>query len=123
GRWFGLALVLGGVAAFAAAFFAARYENERPLTDSWRRRLGRAAALAVVVAALIGVGALLAAGITPSRVLHKFNEPTATSAGPGANNFTNLSSSARGNRGEGARRSWRGPPAPGPGGGPFEPRH
>ena len=123
GRWFGLALVLGGVAAFAAAFFAARYENERPLTESWRRRLGRAAALAVVVAALIGVGALLAAGITPSRVLHKFNEPTATSAGPGANNLTNLSSSSRWNWWQEAWKSWRAHPALGTGAGTFELTH
>jgi len=123
GRWFGLALVLGGVAAFAAAFFAARYENERPLTESWRRRLGRAAALAVVVAALIGVGALLAAGITPSRVLHKFNEPTATSAGQGANNLTNLSSSSRWNWWQEAWKSWRAHPALGTGAGTFELTH
>src|SRR5439155_1235177 len=123
GRWFGLALVLGGVAAFAAAFFAARYEDERPLTESWRRRLGRAAALAVVVAALIGVGALLAAGITPSRVLHKFNEPTATSAGQGANNLTNLSSSSRWNWWQEAWKSWRAHPALGTGAGTFELTH
>src|SRR5947208_5763524 len=64
GRWFGLALVLGGVAAFAAAFFAARYENERPLTESWRRRPGPAAALAVLVPPPLRAGPLLAAALT-----------------------------------------------------------
>src|SRR5438876_496602 len=123
GRWFGLALVLGGVAAFAAAFFAARYENERPLTESWRRRLGRAAALAVVVAALVGVGALLAAGITPSRVLHKFNEPTPTSAAQGANNLTNFSSSSRWNWWQEAWKSWRAHPVLGTGAGTFDLTH
>jgi len=87
------------------------------------RRLGRAAALAVVVAALIGVGALLAAGITPSRVLHKFNEPTATSAGQGANNLTNLSSSSRWNWWQEAWKSWRAHPALGTGAGTFELTH
>ena len=33
GRWFALALVLGGIGAFAAAFFAARYEARQPLTE------------------------------------------------------------------------------------------
>jgi len=83
GRWFALALVLGGIGAFAAAFFVARYENQRPLTEPWRLRLGRAAVVAVVAAAAVSVGALLAAGITPSRVLHKFNEPAPVSAGQG----------------------------------------
>src|SRR5436309_1267281 len=61
GRWFALALVLGGIGAFAAAFFVARYENQRPLTEPWRLRLGRAAVVAVVAAAAVSVGALLAA--------------------------------------------------------------
>src|SRR6266576_510887 len=52
GRWFALALVLGGIGAFAAAFFVARYENQRPLTEPWRLRLGRAAVVAVVAAAV-----------------------------------------------------------------------
>ena len=123
GRWFGLALVLGGVAAFAAAFFAARYENRRPLTEPWRLRLGRAVVLAVVVAALVGVGALLAAGITPSRVLHKFNEPTPVSAGQGANNLTNLSSSSRWNWWQEAWRAWRAHPVLGTGAGTFDLTH
>jgi hypothetical protein len=123
GRWFALALVLGGVAAFAAAFFAARYEARQPLTEAWRVRLGRAAVLAVVVAALVGAGSLLAAGITPSRVLHKFNEPTPTSAGNGANNLTNLSSSSRWNWWQEAWRSWRAHPVLGTGAGTFELTH
>jgi len=52
----------GGSARFAAAFFVARYENQRPLTEPWRLRLGRAAVVAVVAAAAVSVGALLAAG-------------------------------------------------------------
>src|SRR5205085_1705353 len=123
GRWFALALVLGGIGAFAAAFFAARYEARQPLTEPWRVRLGRAAVLAVIVAALVGVGSLLAAGITPSRVLHKFNEPTPTSAGNGANNLTNLSSSSRWNWWQEAWRSWRAHPLLGTGAGTFDLTH
>jgi hypothetical protein len=123
GRWFALALVLGGIAAFAAAFFTARNEARRPLTEPWRVRLGRAAVLAVAVAALVGVGALLAAGITPARVLHKFNEPTPTSAGNGANNLTNLSSSSRWNWWQEAWRSWRVHPVLGTGAGTFDLTH
>jgi hypothetical protein len=123
GRWFGLALVLGGTAAFVAAFLAARYEARRPLTEAWRWRLGRAAIMLVVVAALVGVGALLAAGITPSRVLRKFNEPVATSQGQGANNLTNLSSSSRWNWWQEAWKSWRAHPAVGTGAGTFDLTH
>ncbi|TML98916.1 MAG: hypothetical protein E6G02_14600 [Actinobacteria bacterium] len=115
--------VLGGIAAFAAAFFIARYETRQPLTEPWRLRLGRAAVLAVVVAAVFGVGALLAAGITPSRVLHKFNEPTPASAAQGANNLTNLSSSSRWNWWQEAWRSWRAHPVLGTGAGTFDLTH
>ena len=123
GRWFGLALVLGAIAAFAGAYFTARYEERQPLTEVWRLRLGRAAVLAVIVAAAIGVGALLAAGITPSRVLHKFNEPTATSQGQGANNLTNFSSSSRWNWWQEAWKSWKAHPVVGTGAGTFDLTH
>jgi hypothetical protein len=123
GRWFALALVLGGIAAFAAAFFVARYEDRQPLTEAWRLRLGRAAVIAVVVAAVVGVGALLAAGITPSRVLHKFNEPAPVSAGQGANNLTNLSSSSRWNWWQEAWKAWRAHPVLGTGAGTFDLTH
>jgi hypothetical protein len=123
GRWFALALVLGGIAAFAAAFFVARYEDRQPLTEAWRLRLGRAAVIAVVVAAVVGVGALLAAGITPSRVLHKFNEPAPASAGQGANNLTNLSSSSRWNWWQEAWKAWRAHPVLGTGAGTFDLTH
>jgi tetratricopeptide (TPR) repeat protein len=123
GRWFALALVLGGIGAFAAAFFVARYENRRPLTEPWRVRLGRAAVIAVVIAAAVGVGALLAAGITPSRALHKFNEPAPVSAGQGANNLTNLSSSSRWNWWQEAWKAWRAHPVLGTGAGTFDLTH
>src|SRR6266516_3275121 len=123
GRWFALALVLGGIGAYAAAFFVARYENQRPLTEPWRLRLGRAAVVAVVAAAAVSVGALLAAGITPSRALHKFNEPAPVSAGQGANNLTNLSSSSRWNWWQEAWKAWRAHPVLGTGAGTFDLTH
>jgi hypothetical protein len=123
GRWFGVALLLGGAAAFGGAFWASRYERSRPLSESWRQRAGRAAVAAVAVAVVVAIGALLAAGITPSRVLHKFNEPTATSQGQGANNLTNLSSSSRWNWWQEAWKSWQKHPALGTGAGTFDLTH
>jgi tetratricopeptide (TPR) repeat protein len=123
GRWFGLALVLGGAAAVAGAFWASRYERARPLSETWRLRAGRAAVAAVAVAVVVAIGALLAAGITPSRVLHKFNEPTATSQGQGANNLTNLSSSSRWNWWQEAWKSWQKHPVVGTGAGTFDLTH
>jgi hypothetical protein len=123
GRWFGLALVVGAVVAFAAAFWASRLERERPLSGDWRMRLGRAGVGAVVLAVVVGIGALLAAGITPSRVLHKFNEPTARSQGQGAANLTNLSSSSRWNWWQEAWKSWRSHPVLGTGAGTFDLTH
>jgi tetratricopeptide (TPR) repeat protein len=76
-----------------------------------------------VVAVLIAIGGLLAAGITPSRVLHKFNEPTARSQGQGANNLTNLSSSSRWNWWQEAWKSWRSHAVLGTGAGTFDLTH
>jgi O-antigen ligase/polysaccharide polymerase Wzy-like membrane protein len=123
GRWFGLALVLGAIAAFGIAYLASRYERERPLSQAWRLRVGRALVAATVVAALAGVGGLLAAGITPSRVLHKINEPTATSAGVGPGRLTSISSSSRWNWWQEAWKSWRENAVVGTGAGSFELTH
>src|SRR5262249_43485162 len=123
GRWFALVLVLGGAVAFGVAWWVSRYERRRPLVVAWRERLGRVLVGAAVVAVVIGIGALLAAGITPSRVLHKFNEPTPTSAGQGANNLTNLSSSSRWNWWQEGWKSWRRHPAVGTGAGTFDLTH
>jgi hypothetical protein len=123
GRWFGLALALGAIGAFAAAYWLSRFERRRPLSDVWRARAGRACVVAAVVAVVIGLGALVAAGITPSRVLHKFNEPAARSQGQGASNLTNLSSSSRWNWWQEAWNSWRAHPVLGTGAGTFELTH
>jgi hypothetical protein len=123
GRWFGLALVLGGVGAFAAAFWLSRYERERPLSQAWRLRVGRAGVAAAGAAVVIGIGGLIAAGITPGKIWHKFNEPVARSQGQGANNLTNLSSSSRWNWWQEAWKAWRAHPAVGTGAGTFELTH
>src|SRR5262249_57178657 len=65
GRWFALALVLGGLVAFGVAWWVSRYERRRPLVEAWRKRLGRLLVGSGAVAVVIGIGALLAAGITP----------------------------------------------------------
>src|SRR6478672_6695391 len=55
GRWFGLALVLGGLAAFAGAFWSSRYERTRPLSETWRVRLGRIGVAATAAAVVVGI--------------------------------------------------------------------
>jgi hypothetical protein len=123
GRWFGFALALGAIGAFAVAYWISRFERRRPLSAVWRVRVGRAGVAAAVVAVAIGIGALVAAGITPSRVLHKFNEPVARSQGQGSNNLTNLSSSSRWNWWQEAWKSWRAHPVLGTGAGTFDLTH
>ena len=123
GRWFGLALLVGAAAAFTAAFFASRYERERRLAEAWRQRLGRGLVAVAVIALLAGLGGLLAAGITPSRVLHKINEPTPLSKGTGPQHFGTLASSSRWNWWKEAWDSWTDNPVLGTGAGSFELTH
>jgi len=72
-----------------------------------------AGAVAAVVAVAVGIGALLAAGITPSRVLHKFSEPTASPVVSGATHLTSVASTSRWNWWQEAWKSWRKHPAVG----------
>jgi O-Antigen ligase len=124
GRWFGLALVLGGIAAFAAAFWLARYERERPLSEVWRARIGRAGVAAAAAAAAFGIVGLIAAGITPSKVWHKFNEPAASpTAVSGPGHLGSFASTSRWNWWQEAWKSWRAHPAVGRGAGTFELTH
>jgi hypothetical protein len=123
GRWFGVALVLGGVLAFALAFWISRYERGRPLGEAWRVRLGRGLVGASVIAVAIGIGGLLAAGITPSRVLHKFSEPTASPNVSGPTHLASVASTSRWNWWQEAWKSWRKHPAVGTGAGTFELTH
>jgi O-Antigen ligase len=97
-----------------------RYERARPLAEPWRVRLGQAAVALVIAAAVVGTVALLAAGITPARVLHKFNEPVAASTGQGPQHLTQFASSSRWNWWQEAWRSWRAHPVVGTGAGTFE---
>jgi hypothetical protein len=123
GRWFALALVLGGVVAFGLAWWVSRYERRRPLLQAWRLRLGRLLVGTAVVAVAVGIGALLAAGITPSRVLHKFSEPTASPVVSGATHLTSVASTSRWNWWQEAWKSWRDHPAVGTGAGTFDLTH
>jgi O-antigen ligase len=123
GRWFALALVLGGAVAFGVAWWVSRNERRRPLGGEWRLRLGRLLVGAAVVAVVIGIGALLAAGITPSRVLHKFSEPTASPVVSGPTHLTSVASTSRWNWWQEAWKSWRKHPAVGTGAGTFDLTH
>ena len=124
GRWFGLALVLGAIAAFAAAYWVSRYERTRPLSETWRVRVGRAGVAAAGAAVVIGIAGLVAAGITPSRVWHKFNEPAASpTAVTGPGHLGSLASTSRWNWWQEAWKSWRAHPVLGTGAGTFDLTH
>jgi O-Antigen ligase len=124
GRWFGLALVLGGVGAFAGAFRISRYERRRPLSPAWRFRLGRAGVAAAAAAIVVGIVGLVAAGITPSRVWRKFNEPAASpTAVTGPAHLSSIASTSRWNWWQEAWKAWKKHPAVGTGAGTFELTH
>lgn len=124
GRWFGLALVLGGIAVFAGAFWVSGYERHRPLSEAWRARVGRAGLAAAVAAIALGIVGLIAAGITPGRVWHKFNEPAASpTAVSGPGHLGSLASTSRWNWWQEAWKAWRAHPAVGTGAGTFELTH
>jgi hypothetical protein len=124
GRWFGLALVLGGIAAFAGAYWISRYERRRPLSETWRVRVGRVGVAAAGAAVVLGIVGLVAAGITPSRVWHKFNEPAASpTAVTGPGHLGSLASTSRWNWWQEAWKSWRAHPVLGTGAGTFDLTH
>ena len=86
-------------------------------------RLGRAAVGLVGAAAVVGTVGLLAAGITPSKVLHKFNEPVAGSTGQDPTHLTTLASSSRWSWWQEAWHSWEHHALAGTGAGSFELAH
>jgi hypothetical protein len=121
GRWFGLALVLGALVAFGAAFLLSREEGRRQLTEAWRRRLELGALGVGGVIVLVGVVVLLAAGITPSRAFDKFSEPAAPGSGP--QHLTGLSSSSRWNWWQESWEAWEDHALAGTGAGSFDITH
>jgi O-antigen ligase len=124
GRWFALALVLGAAATLAAAYAASVVEARRPASDALRLRLGRVAAGLGVAAVVLGIAGLLAAGITPARVFHKFSEPTATAnVGSGTAHLSDVSSSARWSWWKESWDEWRAHPVLGTGAGSFDVTH
>jgi tetratricopeptide (TPR) repeat protein len=123
GRWFALALVVGGLAALGIAYAASVLEERWPATDVLRRRLGEVAAVAGAIAVLAGIAALVAAGITPSKVFHKFNEPVAAQAAQGPGRLGLVSSSSRWNWWKESWDAWREHPALGTGAGSFDITH
>jgi hypothetical protein len=84
-------------------------------------RVGVAATAAAVVVAIVG---LVAGGITPSRVWHKFNEPAASpTAVTGPGHLGSLASTSRWNWWQEAWKSWRAHPVLGTGAGTFDLTH
>ena len=124
GRWFALVLVIGGAAAFGAGYAVSVAETRRPVSEALRRRLGRVAAGLAAAAVVLGIVGLLAAGITPARVFHKFSEPTATAnVGSGTAHLGDVSSSARWSWWNESWREWRAHPVLGTGAGSFDVTH
>jgi hypothetical protein len=124
GRWFGLLLVVGGAVAFGAAWLAARAERRRPMSLRLRLRLGRLAVAAAVVAILVGIAGLVAVGITPRRVFHKFSEATPTAnVGSGTSHLGDVSSSARWDWWKESWAEWQRHPVGGTGAGTFDLTH
>ena len=124
GRWFGLALVLGGIVAFAGAFWVSRYERAQPLSEAWRVRVGRVGVAVAAAAVVVGIVGLIAAGITPSKVWHKFNEPAASpTAVSGPTHLSSFASTSRWNWWQEAWKSWRAHPVLGTGAGTFDLTH
>jgi O-Antigen ligase len=123
GRWFGLALILGAALAFGGAFVLSRLERGRPLTREWRRRLEWTAVAGGAAVALVGVVALLAAGVTPSRALKKFSEPAATSAASGPERLGELSSTSRWDWWKESWAAWKSNSFAGTGTGTFDVTH
>jgi hypothetical protein len=123
GRWFALALVLGGLIAFGGAYGASVLEERWPATDALRRRMGEIAAVAGTIAIFVGIAGLVAAGITPSKVFHKFNEPVAAQAAQGPGRLGLVSSSSRWNWWKESWDAWRDHPVLGTGAGSFDITH
>jgi O-antigen ligase len=124
GRWFGLALVLGAVVAFGGGWGASRTERGRPVSEALRRRLGRLAIVAGIAVVVVGIAALVASGITPHRVFHKFSEPTATAnVGSSTAHLGDVSSSSRWEWWKESWHAWQHHVLAGTGGGTFELTH
>lgn len=99
GRAFGLALLIGGVAAWSLAFAIFRFEARRPVTEQARRRLARATVIAIAVAAVLGA---VAAGIRVGAVADwverqadEFANPPTILVTQEAERLTSLSSNNR----------------------------
>lgn len=124
GRWFGVLLVLGALVAAGGSYGASLLETRRPVSDDVRRRLGRAAIGLGTAVVVVGIVGLLAAGITPSRVFHKFSEPTAAAnVGSGTAHLGDVSSSSRWSWWKESWREWHAHPVLGTGAGSFDITH
>jgi tetratricopeptide (TPR) repeat protein len=111
GAWFGLALVLVGLLVAGLAVAALRYEARRPLPAARRRLLVRVAAVAGVVALLVGGAALAIRGASEDVVEQDPSRIGAT----GSNNRLDWWHEAL--------DAWRGAPIVGTGAASFELAH
>src|SRR5262249_15672436 len=102
----------------------ARKGGRGPLGRGGGVGLGGAGSAAGASAIVVGIVGLIAAGITPSKVWHKFNEPAASpTAVSGPSHLGSIASTSRWNWWQEAWKAWKAHPALGTGAGAFELTH
>jgi hypothetical protein len=89
---FGLALVGVGAAVYGLAFWLARWEGRRPLSDARRRRAERTAAVIAIAVVLAGIAASI---VFSGRIWREFTNPVGSQINSTHTRFTSLNSSNR----------------------------
>jgi hypothetical protein len=123
GAWFAVVFSLAALAVGALAYLGSLAEERRPLSDSRRRLVGRAALGVLVVGVAVGVAGL-AAESKPEGWFREFAaQPTDPTQQAGPQHLANASSSSRWLWWKEAWHAWNGQPWRGTGAGSFELTH
>ena len=124
GLLFGLAIVVGAVLVFGAAYLASRRDARRPLEAHVRRRLGRAAGLAAAAlfVAVLALGVVRAGSPVDwvGDAVSEFSEPINPSVEDDPVRFAELSSNTRWSWWEDALEVFREHPVVGAGAGAYD---
>jgi O-Antigen ligase/Tetratricopeptide repeat len=124
GLLFALALVIGAVVVFGGALLASRSEAGRPLEETVRRRLGRAAmvAAAALLAGTLAVGVVRAGNPADwvRDAFSEFSDPIDPTRGDDPGRFVELSSNTRWSWWKDALEVYREHPVLGAGAGAFD---
>jgi hypothetical protein len=123
GAWFAVVFSLAALAVGALAYLGSLAEERRPLSDSRRWLVGRAALGVLVVGVAVGVAGL-AAESKPEGWFREFAaQPTDPTQQAGPQHLANASSSSRWLWWKEAWHAWNGQPWRGTGAGSFELTH